>query len=102
MYVRALETAAALAAAVAVYAAVRRRKERRRRREVVAARLVTGCVERDNAALRAQVAEFHRRMEAAVAQDAVVAEAYAVLDAALASDSRIDPRIDPFSEGGPL
>jgi hypothetical protein len=90
--VRLLTAAAALAAAVAVSAAVRR--DRRLRavlvRERAAHRLTDACLHRDLEA-------FRRRIDAVVAQRAVVDEAGLVLEDALARTSRIDPTL----EGGP-
>lgn len=66
---------------------------------MVAQRLMAGCVRRDNAALCAQVEVFRRRLDASLAEAAVVVEAERALDVALA---RHAVRIDPFSEGGPV
>lgn len=92
---------AALAAAAVVSVLLHRHVGRRRRvrRELVAQRLMAGCVRRDNAALHAQVEVFRRRLDASLAEAAVVVEAERALDAALA---RHAVRIDPFSEGGPV
>lgn len=97
---RTLTAAAALAAAVVVSVLVHRRLERRRRARgrLAAERLMAGCTERDNDALRKELQSFRRRMDVQMAQAAVVAEAERAVDVALASYTT---RIDPYSEGGP-
>ncbi|CQR59197.1 hypothetical protein [Streptomyces leeuwenhoekii] len=93
---RAMTTAAVLTAAVAVYALVVRR-ERRLRREAVSQRLMAGCVQRDNTALRDQLEGFRRRLAVEMAQQSVVAAAVVVLDDALSGRSSRDAS----TEGGP-
>lgn len=96
MLTRTAMAAAALAAAVAVCAVIRR--ERRLHaaltRERAASRLTAGCLHRDLEA-------FQARIDALVAQQAVLAEAGQILDAELALHHPNNP-IDPNSmEGGP-
>lgn len=96
MAVRTVSAAAVLAAAVLVYAAVRRdrrmhRELARERAAATSSRLMAGCVVRDLDA-------FRSRMDLALAQRAVVAEADRALDEALALHS-----INPYDpEGGPV
>ena len=94
MRVRTVTAAAVLTAAVAVYVLVRR--DRRSRGQAAAQRLMAGCTERDNVALRHQLEEFRRRLGEAVAQDEVAAAAGSVLGDALTHHHRIDPH----TEGG--
>lgn len=95
MAVRTLSAAAVLAAAaVVVYAVVRRERRlclelERARAAAVSERLMAGTVQLDFAA-------FRRRIDGAVAERLVVAEADQVLSQALALHS-----IDPQVEGGP-
>lgn len=89
---RTITAAAALAAAVAVSTVfVRyRRLHLALQRERAAGRLMNGRLHCDRTALQ-------HRLEAAVAQRAVVDEAVGVLEDALAHHTRIDPH----TEGGP-
>lgn len=94
MAVRTVTAAAALAAAVLVYAVVRRDRRlhkqlARERAASTAARLMAGCTYRDLEA-------FRYRMDLAMAQRAVIAEADQTLTEALATYST-----DPTTEGGP-
>lgn len=87
---------AALAAAAVAICTVRRlrRLYRLLDREKAAARLTEGCRDRD-------LEEFRARMNAVLAQRAVLAEADRVVDAALAAQARSSGSGDPSSEGGP-
>jgi hypothetical protein len=100
MSIRTFTAAAALAAAVSASAAVcvlMQRRCRRLAREATAQRLMAGCETRDNAALRAELLVFRRRLDREIAGEAAVAAAGLVLDDALAHSTRIDPN----PEGGP-
>jgi hypothetical protein len=93
---RSFTAAAASAAAVGVYAVIRRERRlyRALQREHAAQRLTAGCLHRDMAA-------FQARIEAVLAQQAVVREAEQVLDLALAGTGTtgMDPN-SKSTEGG--
>ncbi len=93
--VRTVTAAAVLATAAVVVCGVLRRQAGVRR-EMTAQRLMAGCDQRDNEALRGQLEVFRRRVDVVLAERAVVAAADRALDAALVSFS-IDPH---FPAGG--
>lgn len=91
MAVRSTTAAVVLTAAVAVYALARDRRLRRQLvRERVSYQLVSGCMARD-------VDHLRRRLNQAMAQQAVLASAGLVVDDVLAARDRTDPP----SKGGP-